>query len=65
MLEISENEGEVLIKVEKIRERTEMSSHSFTKYRTRLLDSGVVDGSTYGYLKFSLPRFEEYIRRRV
>jgi len=64
MLEISEDEGEVLIKVDKIRERTEMSSDTFTKYRTRLLDSGVVDGSTYGHLKFSLPRFEEYIRGR-
>lgn len=49
------------IKVEDIRKYMGMTSDVFTKYRSRLIDSGIVDGSQYGYLSFKLPRFENYI----
>ena len=61
MLSIKQVEKEDIIKVEKIREKVGMTSDVFTQYRTRLIDSGVVDGSQYGCLKFKLPRFEEFI----
>ncbi len=52
------------IKVEQIRKNLKMSSDVFTKYRTRLIGSGVVDGSQYGHLKFKLPRFEQYLETK-
>ena len=54
-------ENETWVKVEQVRKTLKMSSDVFTKYRSRLIDSGVVDGSQYGHLKFKLPRFEQYI----
>ena len=62
MIEIESTENSELIKVEKIREKVKMNSDVFTKYRERLIYSGVVDGSQYGMLKFKLPRFEEYVK---
>lgn len=53
--------NETWVKVEQVRKTLKMSSDVFTKYRSRLIDSGVVDGSQYGHLKFKLPRFEQYI----
>ena len=52
---------EEYIKVENIRQEINISSDSFTKYRSRLLEAGVVEGSQYGYLRFKLPRFENYV----
>ena len=49
------------VKVEDVRKKADMNSNTFTTYRTRLLDSGVVDGSQYGYLSIKLPRFDKYI----
>ena len=46
------------IKIEDVRKAVNMSSDSFTKYRKRLIDSGIIDGDRYGYLKMMLPRFE-------
>ena len=54
---------EEYIKVESIRQELDMSSDSFTKYRSRLLEAGVVEGSQYGYLRFKLPRFEDYVEK--
>ena len=62
MLIIEQKSDDPLIKVEDIRNMIKMSSDSFTTYRKRLIESGIVDGSQYGYLKFKLPRFEEYIK---
>ncbi|MBQ7564156.1 MAG: hypothetical protein IJT16_09215 [Lachnospiraceae bacterium] len=61
ILELCEESGQQLIKVEAIRNRMEMTSDTFTKYRTRLIDSGILGGREYGYLKFKLPRFEEFM----
>ena len=64
LLSIQEENTQPLVKVEQIRSILDMSSDTFTRYRTRLLDSGVVDGSQYGYLRLKLPRFEQYIHTR-
>ncbi len=49
-------------KVEDIRKHIDMTSNTFTTYRTRLIDSGIVDGKKYGSLSLKLPRFGEFIR---
>jgi hypothetical protein len=49
------------VKVEDIRKKADMKSNTFNTYRTRLLDSGVVDSKQYGYLSIKLPRFDRYI----
>lgn len=64
MIEIETEENLESIKVEAIREKVNMNSDVFTKYRERLINSGIVDGSQYGFLKFRLPRFEEYVINR-
>lgn len=64
MAHIMEETGEASIKVEKIREETGMTSDTFTTYRKRLMESGIVNGKTYGYLRILLPRFERYLRFR-
>jgi len=56
--------GKDIIRVEDVRKNTGMTSDSFTKYRKRLIDAGILNGKVYGYLKFNLPRFEEYVKNR-
>ncbi len=65
LVRIMNETGNSQIKVEHIREYMNMSSDVFTKYRSRLMDSGIIDGSQYGYLSFKLPRFEKYILTAV
>ena len=55
--------GDNLVKIETIRDVLDMTSDTFTTYRSRLLESGIVDGKQYGYLKFRLPRFEQFVTR--
>ncbi|MBQ9606778.1 MAG: hypothetical protein IJV16_06340, partial [Lachnospiraceae bacterium] len=64
MAKIVRKSGNESVKVEDIREAVNMTSETFSSYRKRLLDSGIVDGKTYGYLRFRLPRFENYVRLR-
>ena len=52
------------IKVEDVRNAVNMKSNTFNTYRTRLLDSGVVDGKQYGYLSIKLPRFSNILATR-
>jgi hypothetical protein len=58
---ISQREKTANVKVETIREAVKMSSNTFTTYRKRLMESGVVNGAQYGYLALSLPRLEKFI----
>ena len=58
---LAQNSGNILVKVEEIRKLTEMTSNTFTTYRKRLIDSGIVDGKQYGFLALKLPRFGEFI----
>ena len=71
--ELSEKDKDVLYalsntssgKVEDIRKYLNMTSNSFTTYRSRLLKKGIVHSPEYGRLAFSLPRFKEFaIRQR-
>ncbi len=64
MTDLQKSSGEEAIKVELIREKVKMSSDTFTQYRSRLIDSGIVDGSQYGYLRFKLPVFEDYVEEK-
>lgn len=61
LVRIMDETGNSPVKVEHIRKYMNMSSDVFTKYRSRLMDSGIIDGSQYGYLSFRLPRFEKFI----
>ncbi len=58
---ISQKDNTPNVKVESIREMAEMSSNTFTTYRKRLMESGVVNGSQYGYMSLALPRFDKFI----
>lgn len=58
---LSKKNNNSLVKVEEIRELAEMTSNTFTTYRKRLIDSGIVDGKQYGFLSLKLPRFGEFI----
>ncbi len=58
---LSLKSGKDAIRVDDVRKKVNMTSDSFTTYRKRLIDSGIIDGKTYGYLKFNLPRFDRFI----
>ncbi len=61
MCEIQSKNGIRLVKVEEIRALLDMSSNTFTTYRTRLMDCGVLDGKQFGMVSFKLPRFEKFV----
>ena len=44
-----------------ILERLEMTSNQFTPYRTRLIRKGIVNGDTYGMVRFTLPLFDAFV----
>ena len=48
-------------KISEIRELLHMETNEFNPYRKRLIRKGLIDGETRGYVKFSLPFFEEYV----
>ncbi|MCF0106747.1 MAG: ATP-binding protein [Holdemanella sp.] len=50
-------------KIVNIRAVGEFSSNTFTVYRNRLIKKGIIRSSKYGYLEYTLPRFEEFILR--
>ena len=45
-------------------ENSKISKNSYSKYRERLIKSGIVKSNSYGYLSFTLPRLFEFIQRR-
>lgn len=49
-------------KISEIRDISEMSSGEFSVYRDRLLKKGVVSSEQYGYLEFTLPRFDVFVK---
>ncbi len=61
MANIINSTGETLIKVDSIRSAIDMTSDTFTTYRKRLVEAGILDGKTYGHLRMLLPRFEKYV----
>lgn len=52
-------------KVENIRKKADMDSNTFTVYRNRLIKKGLLTNSEYGHLDFSLPRFKEFVERKM
>ncbi len=61
MNDVNNEDSNGKIKVEAIREKASMTSDVFTKYRKRLIDDGIIESSNFGYVRFRLPRMEEYI----
>lgn len=49
-------------KVSDVRSILEMSTNQFNPYRTRLIRKGIVNGEERGYVRFTLPCFEDYVR---
>ena len=64
MAEIEAETGETLIKADSIYEKIGKGHDDYTKYRSRLIGSGIVDGSQRGRLRFILPRMRQYIENR-
>ena len=52
------------VKIDEIREALNMTSNTFTTYRKRLIESGIVGAKQYGHLSFRLPRFENFVEMR-
>lgn len=50
-------------KAKEIKDLTSMADNEYSVYRNRLVKRGVLDGSEHGYVRFTLPMFEEYIVR--
>lgn len=48
-------------KVSDVRRLANMSTNQFNPYRDRLVKRGIVDGRTYGHVRFFLPLFERYV----
>lgn len=48
-------------KISEIRAILHMETNEFNPYRKRLIRKGLIDGDTRGYVKFTLPFFEEYV----
>ena len=48
-------------KVADIRRLLGMDTNHFNPYRKRLIQKGIVNGEEYGYLRFELPYFREYV----
>lgn len=52
-------------KVEEIRSLLGMDSHEFAPYRQRLIRKGIVNGLDRGYLRFTLPLFDEFVEEQT
>ena len=52
-------------RVREIREAAGMTSQEFSVYRDRMLRKGIMVSPVYGHLRFTLPRFERYVKRKT
>ena len=52
--------GNDMIKIDAIRNELHMSSSTFSTYRKRLVEKGIIDGNQFGYVKFDLPGFSRF-----
>lgn len=48
-------------KVSEVRSLLEYNNNQFNPYRQRLIRRGLLNGDTYGYVRFTLPLFERYV----
>ena len=51
-------------KVSDIRETLGIDNNKFNPYRKRLINKGIVDGKNYGYITFTLPLFDEFVKAK-
>lgn len=51
-------------KILEIREAAHMTTNQFNPYRKRLIQKGIVNGQTYGYLTFTLPMFRDFVMEK-
>ena len=49
-------------KAKEIREILNLEDNEYSPYRNRLVKRGILDGSQHGYVKFTLPLFDEYVK---
>ena len=59
-MSLAKNKGEM--KVKDIQNETNHSSGSFSTYRKRLKEKGLIDTSEYGKIKLTLPRFGDVVK---
>ena len=52
-------------KVQGIRENLGMEANQFSPYRDRLIRKGIVSGAGRGFLRFTLPLFENFVLERI
>ena len=50
-------------KAKDIKDELKWANNQYTPYRDRLIKKMLVDGEEYGYLKITLPLFEDYVIR--
>ncbi|MCR5272983.1 MAG: ATP-binding protein [Lachnospiraceae bacterium] len=48
-------------KASDIKKFLDIENNQYTPYRDRLIKRGLIDGSQYGYIRFTLPLFEDYV----
>ena len=71
--DLSETEKKVVIslsengkqKTKEVIENAISSAKSFSSIRDRLIKKGIIDGSEYGYISLSLPRFSEFVKTKI
>ncbi len=51
-------------KVAEVRSILGIETNEFNPYRRRLIRKGIIDGNERGYVRFTLPCFEEYVLER-
>ena len=50
------------VEVFKVRERCNFDTNNFSVYRDRFIKKGVIKSSSYGFIEFTLPRLNEFLR---
>ena len=47
--------------MKEVREILQIENNAFNPYRKRLIKKGIIDGSEYGFVRFTLPFFERFV----
>jgi hypothetical protein len=47
--------------IDTIRQLLGMTSNQFNTYRTRLIRKGIISSTGYGFVRFDLPLFDEFV----
>lgn len=50
------------VEVFKIRERFNFDTNNFSVYRDRFIKKEVIKSSSYGFIEFTFPRLNEFLR---